>query len=93
LVEREPPPTLRQYDHVRRALHQDLLYSFARVNNCRARGADLRAHRVIVLLRRKEAGAQVEYVHEKLVRPWSRVTMSVCMLLVAGPRLCVGWCT
>lgn len=80
MVEREPPPTLRQYDHVRRALHQDLLYSFARVNNCRARGADLRAHRVIVLLRRKEAGAQVEYVHEKLVS----VTMFVCLLVAVG---------
>lgn len=67
LYERRPAPTLRHYDVVRRALHQDLLQSFGRVNNCRMRITELKAMRVTILTRRKEAGAQVEYVHEKMV--------------------------
>jgi len=67
MYEREPLPTFRHYDFVRKKAYQEMMFFFARINNCRIRIMELKSLRVALMVKRKEQGSQADYVHSKLV--------------------------
>jgi hypothetical protein len=67
MYERAEAPTFRKYDMVRKAFYDEMIYAFSRVNNCRMRITELKSLRVAMTTKRKETGAQADFIHKKLV--------------------------